>query len=57
MATDKKYCSICAWRQTCQKKFSIPTDASGSVLCPDFTRDVSIRDEDIENTEKAWQED
>jgi len=26
------------------------------VRCPDFTRDVSIKDADIEAREKEWQE-
>jgi hypothetical protein len=29
MGTEKKYCSICAWRENCRKRFSIVTDASG----------------------------
>jgi len=37
----KNICVICAWREHCQKKFSLP--AGGS--CPDFTRDVRIREE------------
>ncbi|MCX7793010.1 MAG: hypothetical protein N2257_01180 [Thermodesulfovibrionales bacterium] len=33
-------CAICAWRETCQKKFSL----SGSSLhCPEFVRDISIK--------------
>jgi hypothetical protein len=56
MPTEKKYCSICAWRRDCQKRFSIVTDASGNVRCPDFTRDVSIKDDNIEASEKSWQE-
>ncbi|MCE5194053.1 MAG: hypothetical protein LLF28_01135 [Nitrospiraceae bacterium] len=33
-------CTLCAWRETCQKKFSI----SGKDLrCPDFARDISIK--------------
>ena len=33
---------ICAWRETCRKRFSIsPTMA---LSCPDFTRDVSVKD-------------
>jgi hypothetical protein len=56
MATEKKYCSICAWRKDCQKRFSVSTDLSGNVRCPDFTRDVSIKDEEIEDKEKAWKE-
>lgn len=33
-------CAICAWRGTCQKKFSI----SGRDLhCPDFAEDLSLK--------------
>jgi hypothetical protein len=55
MSTEKRYCSICAWRNECQKRFSVVTDASGQVRCPDFTRDVSIKDQDVDDREKAWQ--
>lgn len=50
MATEQR-CVICAWRQTCAKRFSV-TD--GGARCPDFTRDVTIResDENRENGEK-----
>ena len=34
-------CIVCAWRATCQKKFSISGRDS---RCPDFVRDVSIVD-------------
>jgi hypothetical protein len=40
-----RLCSICAWRGTCQKKFSLPHDA---LHCPDFTKDVTIRGEGAE---------
>jgi hypothetical protein len=32
-------CAICAWRATCQKKFSV---SGKDVRCPDFVKDVSI---------------
>ena len=56
MGTEKRYCVICAWRAGCQKRFSVATDASGNVHCPDYTRDLSIKNKDIEeavNKEKA----
>lgn len=34
-------CVICAWRENCAKKFCVP---DGGAHCPDFTRDVSIKD-------------
>lgn len=36
-----KLCGICAWRGTCQKKFSLSHDA---LHCPDFSRDVTIKE-------------
>ncbi len=36
-------CSVCAWRATCQKKFSI---SGKNMRCPDFVRDASIKPEE-----------
>ena len=55
MGTEKKYCVICAWRVSCQKRFSIVTDATGNVRCPDYSRDLSIKDKDIEEAVKKNQ--
>ncbi|HNT57508.1 MAG TPA: hypothetical protein PL090_09925 [Syntrophales bacterium] len=49
MGTEKRYCSICAWRATCQKRFSVKTDSLGMVHCPDFSRDLSIKGKDMED--------
>ncbi|HMK37118.1 MAG TPA: hypothetical protein VK463_18745 [Desulfomonilaceae bacterium] len=38
---DKTLCVICAWRQTCNKKFSM--DGATTTKCPDFTRDVTLK--------------
>jgi nucleoside-triphosphatase len=35
----KASCVICAWREGCQKKYSIVNPA----MCPDFSRDLSIK--------------
>ena len=35
-------CAVCAWRIGCQKKFSI---SGKDMRCPDFVRDISIKDE------------
>jgi len=51
MGEEKRYCSICAWRETCQKRFSITTDSRGMVNCTEFTRDLSIKDSEIEEKE------
>ncbi len=56
MGTDKKYCLICAWRENCQKRFSVVTDSSGCVRCTDYSRDLSIKDRDIAEAEKACRE-
>jgi len=56
MGTEKRYCSICAWRENCQKRYSIATDASGCVRCPDYSRDLSIKEKDIDAVEKVCRE-
>ncbi len=38
----KQCCLICAWRETCSKRFCIP---DGGAHCPDFSRDVTIKNE------------
>lgn len=35
-------CVVCAWRASCQKKFSI---SGRNIRCPDFVRDVSLQEE------------
>jgi hypothetical protein len=47
-------CSICAWRATCKKKFSV----SGKDLrCVDFSRDITIKtDKEIDDEKKEEQE-
>ena len=40
--SEKQSCVICAWRQHCAKKFSV---ADGGARCPDFSRDVSIKEQ------------
>ena len=48
MSSTQLICSICAWRATCQKKFTV----SGKDLrCAEFVRDVMIKEEPEE--EKA----
>lgn len=38
--TSNQTCVICAWRGHCAKRFSV---ADGGARCPDFCRDVSVR--------------
>ena len=52
METEKKYCSICAWRENCQKRYGIVTDAAGCVRRQDYSRDLSIK-RDIDAAEKS----
>ncbi|MBW1916935.1 MAG: hypothetical protein JRI57_02780 [Deltaproteobacteria bacterium] len=45
-------CLTCAWRETCQKKFSFT-----GTYCSDYTRDVSVKepvseDKTVESPEK-----
>jgi len=40
MTDDKSICVVCAWRQNCNKKFSI---ANAPVKrCPDYVRDLTL---------------
>ncbi len=40
MTNIAEICSLCAWRATCQKKFSV---SGRDFRCPDFAEDISIR--------------
>jgi hypothetical protein len=40
-------CAICAWRATCQKKFSV---SGKDMRCTEFVRDVLIKEEPIEES-------
>lgn len=48
-------CFLCAWREKCQKRFSIATDFALNVNCPDYTRDVTIRERDLEEQKVKFQ--
>jgi len=41
-------CAICAWRETCQKKFSV---SGKDVRCAEFVKDVMIKEEPAEEKE------
>lgn len=43
MAVTQDICVICAWRVDCKKKFSV---SGRDIRCPDFSRDISIKDEE-----------
>lgn len=40
METEKQACSFCAWRETCQKKFSV---SGRDVRCPEYVKDLQIK--------------
>lgn len=42
-------CAICAWRATCQKKFSV---SGKDARCAEFVKDVSLQKEEKEEEEK-----
>jgi len=39
----RQSCAVCAWRENCNKRFSV---CDGGARCPDFSRDISIKDTD-----------
>ena len=39
MGTGTEICIVCAWRQSCQKKFSL---SGKDMRCADFVKDISI---------------
>jgi len=47
---EKTICAVCAWRETCQKKFSV---SGRDMRCAEFVRDVSIKEKKEEKTESA----
>lgn len=42
MVETVEICVVCAWRATCQKKFAI---SGKNIRCPDFVRDVGLKEE------------
>jgi len=40
MENNRTICVICAWRLTCNKKFSM--DGATTTRCPEFTKDVTL---------------
>ncbi|MEJ2325169.1 MAG: hypothetical protein P8Y77_10415 [Nitrospirota bacterium] len=54
MTKSPEICSVCAWRDTCKKRFSL---SGRDVRCPDFVEDVSFEKESDEQEEKAEGED
>jgi hypothetical protein len=48
MSTKKDICVICAYRGTCQKRFSLKAGRH----CPEFARDVTIKEESEESEQQ-----
>ncbi len=42
IAEDLALCAVCAWRETCKKRFT--RDSGSPFRCPDFTRDITLKD-------------
>jgi hypothetical protein len=42
-------CAICAWRATCQKKFTV---SGKDFRCAEFVKDVTIKEAKEEETEE-----
>jgi hypothetical protein len=49
MSAEQTICAICAWRATCQKMFSM---SGRDLKCADFARDVSIKEEKKDDSQK-----
>jgi hypothetical protein len=45
MSSTQLICAICAWRATCQKKFSV---SGRDMRCAEFVRDVTIKEKSVE---------
>jgi hypothetical protein len=45
MSSTQIICAICAWRATCQKKFSV---SGKDMRCAEYVRDVTIRETQTE---------
>jgi hypothetical protein len=45
MSDSQNICIVCAWRATCQKKFSL---SGRDIKCAEFVRDVSLKEDNPE---------
>ena len=41
MENDRSLCVMCAWRRTCNKKFTM--DGATTTRCPEYTKDVTLK--------------
>jgi len=46
-------CAICAWRETCNKRFSV---SDNGARCPDYCRDIRFRPDEKKENEKEEKE-
>ncbi len=51
MTSEYSLCIICAWRENCRKKFLKGNDLT--LKCPDFTRDLSIKNTEMPDDKKT----
>jgi len=49
MSSTQLICAVCAWRETCKKKFSV---SGKDMRCAEFVKDVSIKQKSEEEAEK-----
>jgi cytidylate kinase len=45
--SDKRICVICAWRESCTKRYRVKSNALFDVNCADYTRDIKLKDKDV----------
>ncbi len=50
MQDEKTICVMCAWRLTCNKKFSM--DGTTTTRCPEYTRDITLKAPKDEHEQK-----
>jgi len=55
MGEGQSLCVVCAWRKDCQKKFLRSKDVS--LRCPDYAKDISIKDEKKPDDQKKHSDD
>ena len=46
--SDKRICVICAWRENCMKRYRVKANALFDVNCPDYTRDIKLKEKDVD---------
>lgn len=53
MSSKNEICVVCAWRATCQKKYTI---SGRDMRCTDFVKDMLIQENEREEKEGKKQE-